>query len=506
MDYKNDFIASPELLLNGRPNSSVYTDLLPASNASKELKCKKQPQQQQQPVGLVNANFNPYHQNTLNDRSVQENLGPMFQPFGVDVTHMPITNPPIFQSSLPAFDQPLHKRRISISNGQISQLGEDLETVENLYSVEPPFVSSRVEHNPDPQLVTNSSTATYLSFGSNEPPNSSQPHATIVPEVAPQASALNIFPPPTPFDSNTSLHLSAATAAAAAAAATAASPVPRNNAAINQAYINMQLRLQMQNQILKSAQVSVNPSTPASACSLSSASSSSSSCQNSHDQNNENPLIYSSIPHNGNNNTACNNTIQNNATSDAADVPYKPKHPDANSTNVYLKQEYNETIPAVSNNTNNGLVVPNQSASSPALASVTTASSQLIHEPFLRKNNTYSGDVETSAKAWKRARLLERNRIAASKCRQRKKMSQLQLQKEFDQISKENKIMKKKLESYEKLVQKMKKISKLHSQECPPPINTNGNPESKNTQYHTNDLCASLKMIEGMIKSSSLDG
>ena len=42
MDYKNDFIASPELLLNSRNNSSVYTDLLSASNASKELKCKQQ--------------------------------------------------------------------------------------------------------------------------------------------------------------------------------------------------------------------------------------------------------------------------------------------------------------------------------------------------------------------------------------------------------------------------------------------------------------------------------
>lgn len=491
----------------------MYTDLLSASNASKELKCKQQlqpqPQPQPQPVGLVNANFNPYHQNTLNDRSVQENLGPMFQPFGVDITHMPITNPPIFQSSLPAFDQPLHKRRISISNGQISQLGEDLETVENLYSVEPPFLSSKTEHTPDPQLVTNPSTVTYPSFGSNELPNLSQPQATIVPEVAPQASAQNIFPPPTPFDSSTSLHLSAATAAAAAAAATAASPVPRNNAAINQAYINMQLRLQaqMQNQVWKSAQVHVNPSTPASACSLSSsASSSSSSCQNSHDQNNENPPIYSSIPHNGNKNTACNNAIPKDATSHAVDVPYGPKHLDANLTNVYLKQEYNETIPAASNNINNGLVVPNQSASSPALVSVTTANAQFINEPFPRKSNTNSGDVETSAKAWKRARLLERNRIAASKCRQRKKMSQLQLQKEFDQISKENKVMKKKLENYEKLVQKMKKISKLHSQECPPPISTDGNPASRNTQYHTSDICASLKMIEEMIKSSSLDG
>lgn len=77
---------------------------------------------------LMGMNNNPH---VINDPTIQETLSPYFQPFGVDVAHLPMTNPPIFQSSLPLFDEPIRRRRISISNGQISQLGEDIETVES---------------------------------------------------------------------------------------------------------------------------------------------------------------------------------------------------------------------------------------------------------------------------------------------------------------------------------------------------------------------------------------
>ena len=61
--------------------------------------------------------------------------------------------------------------------------------------------------------------------------------------------------------------------------------------------------------------------------------------------------------------------------------------------------------------------------------------------------------------------MLERNRIAASKCRQRKKVAQLQLQKEFNEIKDENRILQKKLNYYEKLISKFKKFSKIHLRE-----------------------------------------
>lgn len=84
--------------------------------------------------------------------------------------------------------------------------------------------------------------------------------------------------------------------------------------------------------------------------------------------------------------------------------------------------------------------------------------------------------------AWKRARLLERNRVAASKCRQRKKIAQLQLQKDFDNLSRENMIIKKKLNYYEKLISKFKKFTESHFQKC-----------------HASDDFKDLKMIEEML-------
>ncbi|KAF3985575.1 hypothetical protein FT663_02405 [Candidozyma haemuli var. vulneris] len=53
--------------------------------------------------------------------------------------------------------------------------------------------------------------------------------------------------------------------------------------------------------------------------------------------------------------------------------------------------------------------------------------------------------------AWKKERLLERNRIAASKCRQRKKQAQQQLQNNISKYERESRDQKKKLQKYEKL-------------------------------------------------------
>lgn len=53
--------------------------------------------------------------------------------------------------------------------------------------------------------------------------------------------------------------------------------------------------------------------------------------------------------------------------------------------------------------------------------------------------------------AWKKERLLERNRIAASKCRQRKKQAQQELQKSISKYEKEMKDQKDLIKKYEKL-------------------------------------------------------
>jgi hypothetical protein len=107
--------------------------------------------------------------------------------------------------------------------------------------------------------------------------------------------------------------------------------------------------------------------------------------------------------------------------------------------------------------------------------------------------------------AWKRARLLERNRIAASKCRQRKKVAQLQLQKEFNEIKDENRILLKKLNYYEKLISKFKKFSKIHLREHEKlnkdsDNNVNGTNSSNKNESMTVD---SLKIIEELLMIDS---
>ncbi|CEP23022.1 CST6 [Cyberlindnera jadinii] len=49
-------------------------------------------------------------------------LSPYFAPYGIDVSHFPLTNPPIFESAMMMNGQGQPRRRISISNGQIGQI------------------------------------------------------------------------------------------------------------------------------------------------------------------------------------------------------------------------------------------------------------------------------------------------------------------------------------------------------------------------------------------------
>lgn len=263
------------------------------------------------------------HPHSMTDPSIQETLSPFFQPFGVDVSHLPMTNPPIFQSSLTRYDEPVRRRRISISNGQISQLGEDLETVENLYNTQPPPLPQRFDQ--------------------------------------PQAKSF--------YDSTT---------------------VPV--ASSKNGLIHVQ--------------------------------------DNSHLQHNPLPTI--------------------------------PPWPSHNA----VKEEEPRSLASLLQDNSVHLNSNNSSSAAPTTEmsrNTSTSSSSSVSAGHYRHNRQ---DPVPGTNAWKRARLLERNRIAASKCRQRKKVAQMQLQQEFDVMSQENKVMKKKLEYYEKLVLKFKRFSETHKQRC----------------------------------------
>lgn len=71
--------------------------------------------------------------------------------------------------------------------------------------------------------------------------------------------------------------------------------------------------------------------------------------------------------------------------------------------------------------------------------------------------NPHNGPVPGTA-AWKKDRLLERNRIAASKCRKRKKQAQQQLVDDLNDLKSENKLLQEKLNNYENLLDVFKEF------------------------------------------------
>ena len=102
--------------------------------------------------------------------------------------------------------------------------------------------------------------------------------------------------------------------------------------------------------------------------------------------------------------------------------------------------------------------------STPA-AGVPPPNHQLIYnnEVILNPNN---GPIPGTA-AWKKERLLERNRLAASKCRQRKKHAQQQLQNNVSKYQKDVDLLKDKLDKYETLFKNFHLIISKHADKFP---------------------------------------
>lgn len=362
---------------------------------------------------MMNMTNNPH---LINDASIQETLSPYFQPFGVDVAHLPMTNPPIFQSSLPVYDEPVPRRRISISNGQISQLGEDIETVENLYNTQPP---------PLPRYHDNSYNTNKQMINMSQQVTPAQDTMYVPQQVIPNNQ--NIRPKQ---ESITSIGYAT-----------------NNNSALGPTDINMrqqlpqqqyqqhvpqQQMLQQQQNIRQTIppQQQMNNATP---------------YTQQVNYRTDNPIVMKQQP--------VQSTIPDGISPATVPTQIEPSNRHSMSDITYqdkrIKQEYNEP----SNLSN----IPSQPPSQPQ-------SQQKNYNPYPSYNRSDEGTPGTTA--WKRARLLERNRIAASKCRQRKKVAQLQLQIDYDKINKENIILKKKLVYYEKLISKFKKFTESHFNTC----------------------------------------
>lgn len=79
--------------------------------------------------------------------------------------------------------------------------------------------------------------------------------------------------------------------------------------------------------------------------------------------------------------------------------------------------------------------------------------------------NPHGGPIRGTA-AWKRARLLERNRVAASKCRQRKKTAQELLERNADILLEENSRLQTRVTRLQGIVDKYQKMFKDHMATC----------------------------------------
>ncbi|AMD20643.1 HDL101Cp [Eremothecium sinecaudum] len=250
--------------------------------------------------------------NVVSESTSEDPLFPYFQPFGMDVGKVPVTSPPIFQSSMAAYNSVPTRRRVSLSNGQICQIGQymdDEDFIGRIYDLQPPPLPQRQRARPATKIQMRSSLHDHA-----------RPH---------------------PVASPSSHH----------------------------------------SEFSEGSQDYQQTETP------------DSTLANIPQQQHIQPFVHDMVPA----------TPQDGMMRDAL----RPSN---------IRYEQNSKVPGTA--------------------------------------------------AWKRARLLERNRIAASKCRQRKKIVQQQMQNEVDNLTKENRVIKRKLEYYEKLVNKFKVFIELHMESC----------------------------------------
>jgi len=180
--------------INQIPNDSIINNI-------EQQHQHHQPQHQQNPL---NNNFN-------NNGLFSDTLSPFFAPYGIDVSHFPLTNPPIFESALMTNNNGFPRRRISISNGQIGQIiTHDLKN-DDFYDSQPPPLPKQNFANDDCNL-SNDSKLLYLnqedvSGVSGVPqvpqvPQIQQPQVPqvqqIPPQQVPQIPTQEIPPPPPP--------------------------------------------------------------------------------------------------------------------------------------------------------------------------------------------------------------------------------------------------------------------------------------------------------------------
>lgn len=98
----------------------------------------------------------------------------------------------------------------------------------------------------------------------------------------------------------------------------------------------------------------------------------------------------------------------------------------------------------------------------------------------------------------KRRISLEKNRIAASKCRQRKRIQQMQLKRAYERVTEENLELKRKVDYYERLIRKFKKFERVHFQNETHQPNEDVTPEE--SELKSLDFIQEMMMIEAGVQ------
>ncbi|AOA63660.1 Transcription factor of the ATF/CREB family [Komagataella phaffii CBS 7435] len=97
--------------------------------------------------------------------------------------------------------------------------------------------------------------------------------------------------------------------------------------------------------------------------------------------------------------------------------------------------------------------------------------------------------------AWKRQKLLERNRIAASKCRHKKKVIQEKLQKDVDLFSQENRFLSKRIQLLEKSLEQIQALVDGHISNC----------SNEDDLSQIREAIRNLRVDEGALKKNFRD-
>lgn len=186
-------------------NIKTGQDKVPSSNNNNtnENPLLNIPLDQQQQQNQQRPQPQQHHQSAqmfTNNGLFTDTLSPFFAPYGIDVSHFPLTNPPIFESALMVNNQGQPRRRISISNGQIGQITTHSLNGDDLYDSQPPPLpkpSSQDDSNINQQLYNPSLGIDPLTPNIQIPPQPQQQQQVPPPQQIPQ-HLVNVPPPQQP--------------------------------------------------------------------------------------------------------------------------------------------------------------------------------------------------------------------------------------------------------------------------------------------------------------------